>query len=391
MKALLYRPGKGTPHLEDIEVDDPRTDEVLVSIEAAGVCHSDLQFMESREQEAGRGLYALYSAKLDHRLQPGIAERRQEEREADALVMGHEPAGTVVAVGAGVRSLAPGDRVMGIGMSHCGRCRQCLLGHAHLCTTLPRRRPDDAPRLSQDGLRITQFANVGAFAEQILVHETSLVKIGDDVPAGSAAILGCCVATGVGSALNTAEVRPGSSVVVFGAGGIGMSVLQGARIAGADLIVAVDPVAGKRALAEKLGATHTLDPADVDPVAAIAELTSGAGVDHAFETASTDSVAQQAYDCLGLRGCLTCLSATPPDVRTLVGAERRVQGGYLGSTRPQVDIPYYLDLYRQGRLFLDEMVATELDPAEFESVEDLLATSGAARVVLDFARRRRAA
>ena len=384
MKALVFRPSTGTPELEEIDIDDPRPDEVLVGIEFAGVCHSDLQFMESRQHDANRGLYALYGAKLEHRLQPGIAERRQEEREAAALVMGHEPAGTVVAVGAGVRSLTPGDRVMGIGMSHCGRCRQCLLGHPHLCTALPRRAPTDTPRLSQGGRRVTQFANVGAFAEQILVHETSLVKIGDDVPAASAAILGCCVATGVGSALNTAQVRPGSSVAVFGTGGIGMSVLQGARIAGAELIVAVDPAAGKRKLARTLGATHTIDPAATDPIEAIAELTGGAGVDYAFESASTDVVAQQAYDCLGIRGCLTCLSATPPDVRTLVGAERRVQGGYLGSTRPQIDIPFYLDLYRQGRLFLDEMVGAQLAPADFASVEEILATSGAARVVLAF-------
>jgi S-(hydroxymethyl)glutathione dehydrogenase/alcohol dehydrogenase len=386
MKALVYRPGAGTPQLEDVDVDEPRADEVLVAIEAAGVCHSDLQFMESREQEANRGLYALYGAKLDHRLQPGIAERRQEEREARALVMGHEPAGTVVAVGEGVRSLAAGDRVMGIGMSHCGRCRQCLRGWPHLCTVLPRRNPDDLPRLSQAGQRITQFANVGAFAEQILVHETSLVRIDDDVPAASAAILGCCVATGVGSALNTARVRPGSSVAVFGTGGIGMSVVQGARIAGADLIAAIDPSAGKRELAKTLGATRTIDPTGTDPVGEIAELTNGAGVDYAFETASTDTVAQQAYDCLGLRGCLTCLSATPPDVRTLVGAERRIQGGYLGSTRPQIDIPFYLDLYRQRRLLLDEMVGAQLPPSDFGSVDEVLATSGAARVVLRFRR-----
>lgn len=386
MKALVYRAGQGTPQLEDIDIDEPRADEVLVSVEAAGVCHSDLQFMETRERAAASGLYALYSAKLDHRQQPGIAERRQEEREADALVMGHEPAGTVVAVGARVQSLAEGDRVMGIGMSHCGRCRQCLLGRAHLCTALPRRRLDDVPRLSCGGQRITQFANVGAFAEQILVHETSLVKIDDDVPAASAAILGCCVATGVGSALNTAQVRPDSSVAVFGTGGIGMSVLQGARIAGAGLIVAVEPAAGKRELARRLGATQTIDPRDADPVEAIIELTDGLGVDYAFETASTDTVAQQAYDCLGLRGCLTCLSAVPTDVRTLVGAERRIQGSYLGSTRPQIDIPYYLELYRQGRLQLDEMVGAELSPEMFESVTDVLHGGEATRVVLQFAR-----
>ena len=384
MKALLYHAGQGLPQLEDVDIDTPRPDEVLVKVLAAGVCHSDLQFIESRETNTSKGLYGAYDAKRETRLQPGTTERRVEEREAEMLVMGHEPCGIVLAVGDSVRTLRAGDHVVALGMSYCGRCRSCLVGWPHLCTTLPRRSPDDKPRLSFQGRRVTQFANVGAFAEEILVHETSLVQIGQGVPPASAAILGCCVATGVGSALNSAKVQPFSSVAVFGTGGIGMSALQGSRIAGASTIVAVEPSEDKRELARRLGATHTIDPFSDDPVEAIADLTEGRGVDYSFETTAIDSVAQQAYDVLGLRGTLTCLSSAPADIRTVIGTERSVKGSYLGSTRPQIDIPYYLDLYREGRLFLDEMIGQQITPAAFSKANKILEHSGAARVVIDF-------
>ncbi len=382
MKALLFRPGAGPPRLEEVDVDSPRADEVRVKVIAAGVCHSDLHFMESRDRDSALGLYGL---RQDHRLQPGMAARRAEEAEAELLVMGHEPCGVVEEVGSLVRTLQPGDRVVGVGMSYCGRCAQCLAGCPHMCLTLPRRGCGGVPRLSHEGRRVTQFANLGAFAEQMLVHETSLVKIGDDIPAVQAAIMGCSVATGVGAALNTARVRPGSSVAVFGTGGIGLSVVQGARIAGAERIVAVDLAAGKREAAMRLGATDTLDPGAVDVREGIAELTAGAGVDYAFETTSVPDVAQQAYETLGLRGLMVCMAATPTEIRTLVGTERSIIGCFLGSSRPQIDLPYYADLYRQGRLKLDEMVGAELPPQEFASVGDLLAGGEVARVVLRFA------
>jgi S-(hydroxymethyl)glutathione dehydrogenase/alcohol dehydrogenase len=384
VRALLYRVGHGEPRLEDVQIDDPRADEVLVRVQAAGVCHSDLQFIQTRETKTPQGLYGMYGADRSRRLQPGIMERRTEEREADLLVMGHEPCGVVEEVGSQVDALSPGDRVIALGMSHCGRCRPCLRGLPHLCLTLPRRGPQDTPRLSWHGRKVTQFANVGAFADQILVHETSLVRIDADVPAAAAAVLGCCVATGVGSALNTARVTPYSTVAVFGTGGIGMSALQGSRIAGAGMIVAVDPAKGKRELARKLGATHVVDPSADDPVEAIWEMTGGQGADFSFETTAIADVAQQAYDVLSLRGTLTCLSSAPADIRTLIGAERTIRGSYLGSTRPQIDIPYYLELYRQGRLLLDEMVGRPLAPEQFSSVDAVLSEGHAARVVLDF-------
>ena len=380
MKALLFRPGIPGLSLEDLEVDEPGPGEVLVRVFAAGVCHSDLHFMEGRNAAAARGLYGL---PLDHRMQPGMSERRQEEAEAELLVMGHEPAGVVEAVGAGVTRLVPGERVVGAGASSCGACAQCHRGRPHLCLRLPRRHPADPPRLSFRGERVTQFANLGAFAERMLVAESSLVPIGDDVPFASAAILGCSIATGVGAALNTARVRPGSTVAVFGAGGIGLSVIQGALIAGAAMIVAVDVAPDKLEMAVKLGATHAM-LSGVDPVGEIKELTDGAGMEYSFDTTAVPAAAQEAFDCLGLRGTLTCLAGPPADLSAITGTERRVQGCFLGSSRLQVDLPRYLDLYRQGRLKLDEMISLQLAPDQFDKGVAEVEAGRAARIVLRF-------
>lgn len=379
MKGLLFRPGTEGLAVAELDVDEPRAHEVLVRVTAAGICHSDIHFMESRNAAEARGLYGL---KLDHRMQPGMSERRQEEAEAGLLVMGHEPAGVVEAVGSEVIRVRPGDRVIAAGSSACGTCLQCQRGRPHLCLTLPRRHPGDRPRLSHRGERVTQFANVGAFAEQMLVHESSVVPIGEDVPFASAAILGCSIATGVGAALNTARVAPGATVAVFGTGGIGLSVVQGARIAGASMIVAVDVVDAKLDLAVKFGATHVVNSAVTDPVAAIKDLTAGAGVEYSFDTTAVPAAAQASYDCLGLRGRLTCLATPPADLRSIVGTERQVLGSTLGSTRIAVDLPRYLDLYRQGRLLLDEMISLELPPRQFDRAEAELANGRAARVVL---------
>lgn len=381
MKGLLFRPGTEGLELADLEVDAPGPHEVLVRVAAAGICHSDIHFMEGRNAAQSRGLYGLT---LDHRMQPGLSERRQEEADASLLVMGHEPAGVVEAVGSEVTRLKPGDRVIGAGTSACGRCLQCVRGLPHLCLALPRRHPDEPPRLRHGGERVTQFANLGAFAEELLCHETSLVPIGPDVPFASAAILGCSVATGAGAALNTAKVVPGATVAVFGAGGIGLSVIQGARIAGAAMIVAVDIADTKLDMAVKFGATHVVNSSTTDPVEAIKELTAGAGVEYSFDSTAVPTAAQASFDCLGLRGTLTCLATPPTDLRSIVGTERRVLGSTLGSTRVQADVPRWLELYRQGRLLLDEMISMELPPTQFDRAVTELAAGRAARIVLRF-------
>jgi S-(hydroxymethyl)glutathione dehydrogenase/alcohol dehydrogenase len=382
VQALLFRPGVDGLAPEHLDIDEPASGEVLVRVVAAGVCHSDVHFMEARNAAAARGLYGLH---LDHRMQPGMSRRRQEEADAALLVMGHEPSGVVAAVGSGVTRLRPGDRVVGAGSSSCGRCGQCQLGRPHLCLRLPRRASDESPHLRFRGERVTQFANLGAFAELMLVDESSLVVIGDDVPYAAAAILGCCIATGVGAALNTARVSPGSTVAVFGTGGIGLSVIQGARIAGAATIIAVDVSAAKLEMARLFGATDVVLSAPYsDPAAEIRDLTHGEGVAYSFDTTAVPEAAQAAFDCLGLRGTLTCLAGAPVDMRSIVGTERRVQGCFLGSSRLQADLPRYLELYRQGRLKLDEMISHELPPWEFDRGVAQVDAGRAARVVLRF-------
>jgi S-(hydroxymethyl)glutathione dehydrogenase/alcohol dehydrogenase len=381
MKALLFRPGMAYPELDDVDVDLPREHEVLVRVVACGLCHSDLHFMESRNQPGGAG---LYGRGLNACMQPGPAERRAEEAQAGMLVMGHEPAGIVEAVGSAVRSLRKGDRVIGAGISHCGTCRECLAGRSHLCLYQPRRHPSDKPRLSKGGERVTQFANLGGFAEMLLAHETSLVKIDEDISFASASILGCSVATGAGAALNTAKVAPGSTVAVFGCGGIGLSVIQGARIAGAARIWAVDVVDLKLKMAQSFGATDTLNSTGIDAAAALLDATDGQGVDYSFETTARGDVAQVAFDCLGLRGKLTCLAATPSSLSGIVWLERQIIGSMLGSSRLATDIPRYLQLYRQGRLKLDEMISLQVQPRDFAHAADAVNDGRAARTVVMF-------
>lgn len=382
MKALLFRPGMEYPEIDDIDIDLPRGHEVLVRIVACGLCHSDLHFMESRNQPAGVG---LYGKSLNSRMQPGPAERRSEEAQAPMIVMGHEPAGIVEAVGLDVRHLKVGDRVVGAGISHCGACRQCLAGRPYLCLYQPRRGPGETPRLSKCGERVSQFANLGGFAEMILAHETSLVRIDVDIPFASAAILGCSVATGAGAALNTARVTPGSTVAVFGCGGIGLSVIQGARIAGAERIYAIDVVDLKLDMALSFGATDILNSRGIEAAAALLDATDGHGIDFSFETTARAEVAQTAYDCLGLRGKLTCLAATPSDLSSIVWSERQVIGSMIGSSRLATDIPRYLDLYRQGRLKLDEMISLVVTPEDFARAAGAVNEGRAARTVISFA------
>lgn len=381
MKALLFKPGMEYPELDDVDIDLPREHEVLVRVVACGICHSDLHFMESRNQPAGVG---LYGRKLDSRMQPGPAERRAEEGAAPMIVMGHEPAGIVEAVGSAVRGLRPGDRVIGAGISHCGTCRQCLAGRPYLCLNQPRRGLGDKPRLSKCGERVSQFANLGGFAEMILAHETSLVRIGEDIPFASASILGCSVATGAGAALNTARVAPGSTVAVFGCGGIGLSVIQGARIAGAARIFAIDVMDSKLEMARSFGATDGYNSAGIDIVGTLLDTTDGQGLDYSFETTARGEVAQAALDCLGLRGKLTCLAATPANLSGIVWSERQVMCSMIGSSRLATDIPRYLELYRQGRLKLDEMISLVVPPAEFASAVAAVNSGGAARTVISF-------
>jgi S-(hydroxymethyl)glutathione dehydrogenase/alcohol dehydrogenase len=332
IKAAVFRQINQDLSLEDIDVADPGPEEVLVKTMACGVCHSDL-----------------------HVVHGGVAS-------PTPAVLGHEPAGIVVAVGAAVRNVAVGDHVIACTSLFCGACAQCVQGRTHLCVDrgASQRPADGTPRLSQGGSMVHAFVDLGGFAEAMLLHHRAVVKIDKDIPFDRAALVGCAVTTGVGAALNTAQVVPGSSVVVFGAGGVGISVIQGARIAGARQIIAVDLMAQKLETARRFGATDVINPEGLDVVKTIKKMTKG-GADYAFEAVGVPKLLEQAFYCLAPRGTAILVGAIPAGQTVNLNPghffqEKRIMGCMMGSNRFTLDAPRYLDFYRQGRLDLDGMV-----------------------------------
>ncbi|MGR8947878.1 MAG: Zn-dependent alcohol dehydrogenase [Gammaproteobacteria bacterium] len=349
IKAAVYREKHQPLTIESVEIGDPGPDEVLVKTVACGVCHSDL--------------HALHGAI------PSPAP----------AIFGHEPAGIVEAVGERVRNVAPGDHVIACTSIQCGSCAQCINGRGHLCTDRAacQREAGQVARITQNGEEIHQFADLAAFAEAMLLHHTAVVKIDPEIPLDRAALVGCAVTTGVGAALNTAKVAPGSSVVVFGAGGVGTSIIQGARIAGARQIISVDLNDDKLKKARVFGATDTLNAAEGDTVKIIKKMTKG-GADYAFEAVGVPALVEQAFYCLAPHGTAVVVGAVPVGEKVSLNAghffqEKRVIGCMMGSNKFRIEAPQYLSLYQQGRLNLDDMV-TQHEPLDrvtnaFEAME----------------------
>jgi S-(hydroxymethyl)glutathione dehydrogenase/alcohol dehydrogenase len=335
MKAAVFRKTHEPLTIESVEIDKPWGREVLVRTAATGVCHSDLHVVD------GIGRFPIDRP----------------------IVLGHEGSGVVEAVGADVTTLKPGDHVVACLSGFCGHCAQCLGGHPNLCTGgLVTRSDTAAPRLSQKGAPLRQFIGVSSYAERMLLHENSVVKIDADLPLDRAALVGCGVLTGVGAALRTSGLQAGQTVAVFGCGGVGLSIVQGARIGGARQIIGVDVFASKLEMAKRVGATHVVDSSKDDPVKAIRALTGGAGVDHALEAVGNATLVRQAIESLAIRGTATIVGVLPPDAMIefpwmAIRPECKVQTSRMGSNRFRLDIPLYLDFYRQGRLLLDEMVS----------------------------------
>jgi S-(hydroxymethyl)glutathione dehydrogenase / alcohol dehydrogenase len=362
MKAAVFRTVHEPLTIETVEIDRPLGREVLVRTVATGVCHSDLHVVD------GLGRFALDRP----------------------MVLGHEGAGIVEAVGDAVTTLRPGDHVVACLSGFCGACAQCLAGHPNLCTGgLIARGEDLAPRLRQGRERFRQFLGISSYAERMLLHENSVVRIDPDLPLDRAALVGCGVLTGVGAALRSAGLKAGESVAVFGCGGVGLSIVQGARIGGARQIIAVDLFAAKLDLARQLGASHAVNGAQEDPVKAVRALTGGAGVDHVFEAVGNAKIVRQAIESLAIRGTATIVGVLPPDAMIefpwmAIRPECKVQTSRMGSNRFRTDIPLYLDFYRQGRLKLDEMVTRR---GRLEDVNDAFRAMKAgevARTVLMF-------
>jgi len=362
MSAVVFRQPRQPVAVEQVDVDRPLRHEVLVRTVASGVCHSDLHVAN------GNSRYAL-----------------------DRLIlMGHEGAGIVEAVGEDVHSVVPGDHVVACPSGFCGACEQCLTGHPNLCVggIIPRS-SSLPPRLSQNGQALWPHGNIGSLAERMLLHEHSLVRIDPDIPLNSAALIGCGVLTGLGAALRTARLEAGQTVAVFGCGGVGLSIIQGARLGGARQIIALDVIDAKLEMARASGATHVVNSARDDPVASVRALTGGAGVDHAFEAVGNAKLVRQAIESLAIRGTATIVGVLPPDAMIefpwmAIRPECRVQTSRMGSNRFRVDIPHYLEFYRQGRLQLDELVTRRGHLADINEAFRAMASGEVARTVLTF-------
>ena len=361
MKAAVMRANNAPLAIEEVQIDEPGPGEVLLKTAASGICHSDLTVIEG-------GLPV-----------------------PPPCILGHEPAGIVEAVGAGVTDFAPGDHVIGCLTSWCGVCKFCTVGRPYLCLTQFAGRPGGAkPRLrAANGDPIAQFANLSSFAEKMLCPERSLVKIRDDMPLDRASLIGCGVTTGLGAALNTVHIPAGASVVIIGCGGVGLSALQGARIVGAGKIIAVDAQAWKFELAQELGATHCIDAKAGDPVAAVHALTGG-GADFVFECIGLVPTVQQAIAMTGRGGTTVLVGVVPIQQLVPISAadvtlsEKKITGSYMGSNRFRFDMPKYIDFYLDGRLRLDEMISSRIPLAEVNGAFDRMRKGEAARQVIVF-------
>ncbi len=337
--------------IEDVKLKAPREDEVVVKMVASGVCHSDLSVVQMKLP-----------------VPPPV-------------VLGHEGAGIIEEVGKGVTNLKPGDHVILCWVENCGVCNYCLAGHDHLCDANVRSMMAGGEAVfEKDGLDISRMAGVGSFAEKTIVRATAAVKVADDVPLDRACLVGCGVMTGVGAAINTVQIRPGETVAVFGCGGVGLNVIQGAVLKGAGKIIAVDLMDSKLALAKQFGATHFVNPKTAgDPSAAIKDLTDGHGVDYAFEVIGVPAVITQAFMSLKRGGKAVVVGVPPFGTDISVPGmmvpleEKSVIGSLYGSGSMKRDMPMLIDLYMQKRLKLDELVSRriKLDDvnAAFEAME----------------------
>ena len=296
-----------------------------------------------------------------------------------------------MAVGAEVSYVAPGDHVITCLSVYCGACEHCLTGRPAICQNkaATRRRADDPRLRAGDGGPMAQFMDLSSFAEQMLVHEHAVVKIEPDMPLDRAALIGCGVTTGIGAVWNTCGVRPGETVAVIGCGGIGLNAIQGAYVAGAGRVIAVDVLASKLALAQTFGATDTIDASEGDPVAAVRELTGGFGVHYAIEAIGLTATTEQAYAMTRSGGTACVIGLIPVGQQVSVPGisllgEKRLIGSQMGSNRFRVDMPRIIDLYLQGRINLDDLVSQHIGLDEVNEGFAAMRTGEVARSVITF-------
>ena len=356
--ALLHNTGdEKLDIIDDLEVDAPGPGEVTIKIEATGVCHSDLHAMQGSLPQPA------------------------------PFVPGHEGAGIISAVGEGVTALVEGDHVVVAWSPPCGKCNNCVeRKQPHLCVMI-QFAIAGTPRFSRNGEPVFGMAGTGTFAEYLTVPQEAAVKIDDDIPFEIASLIGCGVSTGVGAAINTAKVEPGSKVVVFGCGGVGIAAIQGAHVAGASIIVAVDLNDDKLELAKTFGATHAVKP---DDLAAIqAELT-GDGFDYAFEAIGLPVTMRAAYDAVrrGGTACVIGVGAMDKEVSfngfEIFFSEKNFMGSYYGSVDVRSDFHRLLSLWKSGQLNLDGMITNRMKIDEINDAFDIMKRGEAIRTVITF-------
>ena len=307
------------------------------------------------------------------------------------VVLGHESSAVVAAVGEDITYVEPGDHVITCPSVFCGACPQCLTGHPNLCeNTEVRLAPGQARRMTwKGGELLHQAFNLSCFAEQMLVHENAMVKIDPDIPLDRAALVGCGVMTGVGAVFNAAKVEPGATVAVIGCGGVGLSAVNGAALAGAERIIAIDTVPSKLEVARELGATDTLNASNADPVKAVRDITGG-GVHYSFEALGTKTTAEQAFGMLRPGGTATIIGMIPLGVKIELHGydflrDRKLQGTSMGGNRFRVDMPRLLSLWRQGRLKLDHLISGKLKLDQINEGFAALKSGTPVRQLIDFA------
>lgn len=357
--AILFEAGRPL-EIAEVRVDDPAPREVRIRTAAVGVCRSDLHFIDGA---------------FPHPV---------------PTIPGHEAAGVVEAVGSDVTRLKVGDHVVTFLTVFCGTCEMCVTGRPSLCVDPSTRRSKDAPpRLTlANGTPLAPFLNLSAYAEVMLVHENACVAIDPAMPLDRAALLGCAVITGAGAVFNDSKLKPGESIAVIGAGGIGLAAINAARIAGAGMIVAIDPVADKRALAEKLGATHSFDAGSDTLVKDVLKLTGG-GVHYAIEAVGQPATAELAWNILRRGGTATILGMIAPGQSVSIAGPtfltgKKLQGSLLGSTRFPIDLPRLVRMYLDGLLDLDTMVAETIALDGINAALDRLRVGDTVRSVITF-------
>jgi NDMA-dependent alcohol dehydrogenase len=362
--AVLYAVGEPL-QVEELSIENPKRGEVMVRVAAGGVCHSDLHVMNGD-----------LPAPLP-------------------VVLGHEGAGVVEKVGEGVGEFQPGDHVLLLWRASCGHCLHCLGGRPALCELGAGIRwsghlTDGTSRFRRGDREIRHFAGVSSFGELTVLPQEGLVKIDPDIPLDKAAIVGCAVMTGVGAVINTARVEPGAAIVVVGCGGVGLNVIQGGALAGAEKIIAVDVLDNKLAFARQFGATHVVNAAQTNAIDAVREITGGRGADYAFEVIGNPRTIAQSYRMARRGGTLVVVGVAPTTAEVAFNAssimldEMTIRGSLYGSCIPRRDAPRILNLYRSGKLKLDELISRQYPLAQINEAFGALRNGEVARSIVTF-------